>query len=73
MITNNSDEYSKTITRSDGSRVDFCTFKGERDLTIGITFGEGDIYREITLTPAEIYSMLTHLNDPITQGILGGV
>jgi len=73
MITNNSDEYSKTITRPDGSRVDFVAFKGERDLTIGLTFGEGDIYREITLTPSEVHQMMTHLNDPQTQSILGGI
>lgn len=73
MITSNSDEYSKTITRPDGSRVDFVAFRKDHDLTIGVTHGEGDVFTEITLSPAEVYQMLAHLNAPETQSILGGV
>jgi hypothetical protein len=71
-ITSSDYEYSCTIKRA-SETIDFSAFRqGSPELTIGLTDDGGDVYREITLSPDEARRLRDHLNDPVTQSILGG-
>lgn len=71
-LTNNRDEYSRTIARSDGNRLDICCFKHSREFVVAIV-NEEDVYvEEIAFSAEELTVLKEHLQDPITQSILGG-
>lgn len=68
-IISNSDEYSRTVKRSDGSNLDLCAFRSDRELIIGITNDNGENYQNITLSAQEVEQLLYHLIDPRTQQV----
>lgn len=69
-IINNACEYSRSIQRSDGNKLDICAFKKEKELVLAIVNEEDIHVQEIVLSQEELAVLLLHLNDPIVQEIL---
>lgn len=68
----NDSEYSVSIDRPDGNRLDICAFKKERELVVAIVNEDEVHVQEIAFSPEELEILKQHLIDPITQSILGG-
>jgi len=65
-------EYSRSITRPGGMRLDVCAFRKDHQLVIAVV-DEDDVHvEEIVFSSEELQMLKEHLNDPITQSILGG-
>jgi len=65
-------EYSRSITRPDGMRLDVCAFRKEHQLVIAVV-DEVDVHvEEIVFSSEELKMLKDHLNDPIAQAILRG-
>lgn len=69
-ITSNTQEYSRTVERMNGSKVDFCTFKSDKALIIGITSPNEGQTEEVLLSAQEAKVLLDHLLDALTQRAL---
>jgi len=65
-------EYSRSIARADGTRLDICCFLKTRDITIAVV-NEDDVHvEEIVFSSEELAVLRHHLNDPEVVAILGG-
>lgn len=69
MLTNNHDEYSRTVVRSNGSKLDFCAYRSDKSLIIGVSHADGEEYQNITLSAQEVEQLLYHLTDAKTQAV----
>ena len=69
IIISNSDEYSRTVKRSDGSNLDLCAFRSDCELIISLTSADGESVQDITLSAQEAGVLLDHLLDMKTQTV----
>lgn len=69
-VTSNPDEYSRTITRADGNRLDVCAMRSSRELVVAVVNDDAIPVEEVAFSPDEVEVLKEHLADPETQAIL---
>ena len=71
LLVDNHDEYSRTVLRPDGTRLDICAMRLSREFVVALVNDENVPVEEIVLTAHERAVLAQHMSDPITQTILG--
>lgn len=72
FLVDNHDEYSRTVLRANGDRLDICAMRLSREFLIALVNDENVPVEEIVLSAHERTVLIQHLQDPITRTILGG-
>ncbi len=67
-LISNQDEYSRVVTRQDGTRLDFSAIRADQALIIGVT-SDDDNHESIILSAQEVEELLYHLTDPSTRAV----
>jgi hypothetical protein len=65
-------EYSRSIARADGTRLDICCFLKDRQIAIAVVDEDDMHVEEIVFSSEELAVLKHHLNDPEVVAILGG-
>lgn len=71
-LIDNDSEYSRSIERPDGMRLDICAFRDDKQLVIAVVNEDEVHVEEIAFSLEELEVLKQHLADTETQKILGG-